>query len=109
MEDLQVFGRAHGGLLALCIGGLYGLVIWVLALLGHIANICAEVLPVHGDILGVTVSTGGLTGFLGALAGLWTRLVLRRDIDPQDWVERSAGFGIILGVLLGVLIPGLHS
>ncbi len=96
-------------MLALTVGGLYGLAVWILGLLGDLAHAHAQLQPVKGDILSVSIGIGGFMGFFGALGGLWCRWILRRDIAPQDWVERFAGFGILLGFLLCALVPGLHS
>jgi hypothetical protein len=103
------WGRAHLTVVALFAGGLYGLTIWVIALLGGLAHAHGQIQPVKGDVLTVSVGLGGLMGFFGASGGLYGRWVLRRDISPQDWVERFAGSGILFGFLLCALVPGLHS
>jgi hypothetical protein len=103
------WGKDHVPVLALAAGGSYGLTIWILALLGLIAHARGQIPPVKGDVLTVSIGIGGLTGFFGAIGGSWTRWVLRRDVSPQDWVERLVGYGIVLGLLLCALAPGLHS
>jgi hypothetical protein len=103
------WAKEHLTLLVLAAGGAYGLTIWILGLAGELAHAHAELAPVKGDVLSVAIGIGGLAGFFGAICGLWTRWILRRAIAPQDWVERFAGFGILLGFLLCALIPGLHS
>lgn len=100
-------GKTTVTLLSLPVGGIYGLVIWVDALLGGL-HTSARVVPVHADVLSLTVGSGGLLGVVGAMAGLSVRYLGRRDIDPQDWTERIAGFGILLGFLLAILVRGLH-
>ncbi len=101
-------GRSIATLLALPVGGIYGFVVWVDALLGEL-HTPARAIPAHADVLSLTVGAGGILGVIGAVAGLSTRHLAHRDIDPQDWTERFAGFGIISGFLLAILDPGLHS
>lgn len=101
-------GKTVMTLLAVLAGGAYGTAIWFVALLGGLEQ-AAQAAPTNGDTLSVTVGVGGIAGVLGALLGLTARHVLGRDIAPEDWVERIAGFGILLGFLLSALIPGLDS
>ena len=109
MRPAWRWGKEHLTVLAVAVGGAYGLTIWVLGFLGELAEAHSEFLPVSGDALTVAIGIGGLMGLFGAIGGLWTRWILRRDISPQDWLERFVGFGILLGFLVCVLVPGLHS
>lgn len=102
-------GKPIVTLLALPVGGIYGFVIWVDALLGGLRT-PARFEPVHVDLLSLTVGMGGIFGAVGAAVGLSLHHIAdRTDVDPQDWTERFAGFGILSGFLLGVLVPGIHS
>jgi hypothetical protein len=102
------WGKTYAPLVALCLGGLYGLTVWVGALLGAFSCTPAQVAPTARDILSFAIGLAGISGVIGAIVGLLGRFVLRRDIDPQDILERFAGSGIVLGLLLYALVPGLH-
>lgn len=101
-------GKTTVTLVAALAGGLYGAVIWTVGVLGGL-NVPAQAAPTNGDVLSVTVGVGGIGGLVGALAGLTSRHLLKRDIAPEDWTERMAGLGILAGFALSALIPGLDS
>jgi 4-amino-4-deoxy-L-arabinose transferase-like glycosyltransferase len=95
-------------LLSLLIGGTYGFAIWVIALLGGFPE-PARVLPTHFDALTLATSGAGIGGVFGAGIALYVRKIPKRDIDLDDWSARSMLIGALLGIILWLLLPGLHS
>ena len=102
------YGKSFVPLIIGLLGGLYGTTIWTIALFGGLSR-SARVSPMNGDLLSVIVGAGGIGGLLGALAGLFARWGLANDVTPSDWADIGVGTGLLFGLGMWLLIPGLHS
>jgi hypothetical protein len=96
-------------LLALCVGGAYGLVVWLGGLDHAWCRVQAQWGPTAHDILSIAAGYGGILGVVGASIGLVLRFPLQREISPADTTERFVGFGIVGSIAIYTLVPGLHS
>jgi hypothetical protein len=95
-------------LIALCLGGAYGLAVWLGGLDHAWHHVHARWGPTARDILSIAVGYGGLFGVAGATTGLFFSGVLDRDVSPADLLERFAGIGIVTSIMVYALVPGLH-
>jgi hypothetical protein len=95
-------------LFALCLGGAYGLAVWLGALDHAWHHVQAQWGPTAHDILSIAVGYGGILGVVGASTGLFFRYVLGKEISPADTTERFVGFGIVGSIAIYTLVPGLH-
>ncbi len=95
-------------LLALCLGGVYGLAVWLGGLAHAWRHVSAQWSPTAHDILSIAVGYGGILGVVGASTGLFFRFALKREVSPADTLERFAGFGIVGSIAIYTLVPGLH-
>jgi hypothetical protein len=102
-------GKDMFPLLALCLGGAYGLAVWLGGLVHAWRHVHAQWSPTAHDLLSIAVGYGGLFGVAGATTGLFFRHVLDHDVSPADTLERFAGFGIVFSIAVYTLVPGLHS
>lgn len=95
-------------IIALTVGALYGLTVWVGGLAGLYIHPPAQLAPSAHDLLTVAAGTGGFAGAIGAIIGVTGRHVLKRDVRPAEFFDQAAGAGIVFGILTFTLYAPLH-
>jgi hypothetical protein len=103
--------RTHSATITLCatvLGGLGGLVIWVLALTGAIEQ-AGFFLPKKADPLTFVTGVTGLVALAGGATLIWLRVRMGPSIDVDVWPKRTVLLGFVIAVVVYVSAPSLHS
>jgi hypothetical protein len=95
-------------LILVVLGGAYGLVVWVQALMGDIEQ-PGRLFSQEPRAYEVVLGPAGLMGLIGAGYGLFRRWVLREEhVKPDEKMEWLAGIGFVIGIVLCLVVPGVE-
>lgn len=90
------------------VGGIVGLVLWLLALCGVISQ-AGYFLPKQTDAFTFVTAMTGLGVLVSGIVLLYLGYVRDLDVDPAQWSKRAALGWFVIAALVYALAPSLHS